>query len=236
MEVHIWDIFISHASEDKDLVARPLANLLAGTGLKVWLDEGELFVGDSLREKIDAGLSKSKFGIVILSANFFAKDWTSSELDGLLSREINGTKVVLPVWHELDFEHIKKHSPILAGRVGVKTSLGLNEVKKQLVNAIEKSHRGHRLDQPLFAGRLTKKVLMTLPEGSILMSNIVNSDDYSPKFVEELSSVPTRQKLWKRLKDLEVSGSKFYAFSSWLSYRTHLASRATWTPVRSPLL
>jgi hypothetical protein len=62
MAKYDWDAFISHASEDKDSVARPLANHLAGFGLKVWLDESELHLGDSLREKIDAGLAQSRFG------------------------------------------------------------------------------------------------------------------------------------------------------------------------------
>ncbi len=55
-----WDLFISHASEDKEEVARPLAQLLKDEGLSVWLDEQELVLGDSLRRKLDEGLSKSK--------------------------------------------------------------------------------------------------------------------------------------------------------------------------------
>jgi enamine deaminase RidA (YjgF/YER057c/UK114 family) len=61
-----WDVFISHASEDAESVARPLSNHLAGYGLKVWLDDSELHLGDSLRAKVDAGLTQSRFGIVVL--------------------------------------------------------------------------------------------------------------------------------------------------------------------------
>ena len=50
-----YDVFISHASEDKDTVVRPLANALLQRGLKVWYDEFELKIGDSLRRKIDKG-------------------------------------------------------------------------------------------------------------------------------------------------------------------------------------
>jgi TIR domain len=78
-----WDVFISHASEDKELVARPLAQLLTGSGLHVWLDENELRLGDSLRIKLDQGLAASQFGVVVLSRAFFAKDWPQRELDGL---------------------------------------------------------------------------------------------------------------------------------------------------------
>jgi len=51
-----YDVFISHASEDKEAVARPLARHLQELGLRVWIDECELTLGDSLRRKIDAGL------------------------------------------------------------------------------------------------------------------------------------------------------------------------------------
>ena len=67
-----WDVFISHASEDKEAIARPLAEALEGRGLLVWFDEFTLAVGDSLRRSIDHGLANSRFGIVILSP-FFLK-------------------------------------------------------------------------------------------------------------------------------------------------------------------
>ena len=87
MAAEEWDIFISHASEDKVEVTRPLANILSTKGIKVWLDESELFVGDSLRGKIDEGLACSQFGIVILSPSFFSKHWPQAELDGLAAQE-----------------------------------------------------------------------------------------------------------------------------------------------------
>jgi hypothetical protein len=68
-----WDVFVSHASEDKPAVARPLTELLQRAGLKVWLDENELTLGDSLSRKIDEGLARSAFGVVILSKNSFKK-------------------------------------------------------------------------------------------------------------------------------------------------------------------
>ena len=79
-----YDAFISHASEDKEELVRPLADALVERGLKVWYDEFNLTVGDSLRRSIDKGLAKSRFGIVVLSSSFFAKNWTQYELDGLV--------------------------------------------------------------------------------------------------------------------------------------------------------
>jgi hypothetical protein len=50
-----WDAFISHASEDKDQIARPLYLQLQELGLRIWFDEFTLTVGDSLRRSIDKG-------------------------------------------------------------------------------------------------------------------------------------------------------------------------------------
>ena len=68
-----WDVFISHAGEDKDDVARPLAEALRAAGVSVWLDALELRIGDSLRRKIDQGIRSSRFGVVVCSTAFFAK-------------------------------------------------------------------------------------------------------------------------------------------------------------------
>jgi len=126
-----WDVFISHASEDKDFVL-PLAAALENSGLRVWLDKSELTVGDSLRRKIDEGLSRSRFGIVILSPHFFDKPWPEAELDGLVAKEISGIKVILPIWHKIDFHGVSDRSPMLAGRLAARTSDGLEKVVSDL--------------------------------------------------------------------------------------------------------
>ncbi len=64
---HEHDLFLSHASEDKDVIARPLYEALIAEGISVWFDEAVLELGDSLRRKIDEGLAKCRYGVVILS-------------------------------------------------------------------------------------------------------------------------------------------------------------------------
>ena len=59
MNTKKWDLFISHTSEEKESVARPLAEELRKRGLSVWYDEFTLYLGDSLRKKIDEGLAHS---------------------------------------------------------------------------------------------------------------------------------------------------------------------------------
>jgi hypothetical protein len=131
-----WDIFISHASEDKDIVAKPLALALEKCGLRIWLDEQQLRIGDSLRRKIDEGLAESRFGIVILSKNFFAKEWPQKELDALVSREENGEKVILPIWHDVSHGEVSKFSPLLGSRLAISTSSGLQKMVEEILRAI----------------------------------------------------------------------------------------------------
>ena len=136
MEEKQWDIFISHAAEDKATVARPLAATLRRGGARVWLDEQELTVGDSLSEKIDEGLAQSRFGAVILSPAFLAKHWPKKELAGLRAREEYGEKVILPVWHNVDKATIRQFSPILADVLAANTDQGIDTVAKQLADVI----------------------------------------------------------------------------------------------------
>lgn len=112
-----YDAFISHASEDKDELVRPLADALTDMGFRIWYDEFELRVGDSLRQSIDRGLANSRFGIVVLSEVFFARDWPQYELDGLVALEIRGQSVILPIWHGVGREEVLSYSPTLADRV-----------------------------------------------------------------------------------------------------------------------
>ena len=129
----LWDVFISHASEDKDSAARPLADRLASHGLRVWYDETSLELGDSLLNKIDEGLSASRFGIVVLSKAFFDKNWTRRELDGLVAREMSGKKVILPIWHNIDLDTILQRSPSLAGKMAVNSSVGWDRVTQEVL-------------------------------------------------------------------------------------------------------
>jgi len=111
-----WDVFISHAWEDKEDIARPLAEALRRKGLRVWYDEFTLRVGDSLRHSIDHGLANSRYGVVILSPSFFAKEWPQKELDGLVAREVSGERVILPVWHNITADQIREYSPTILER------------------------------------------------------------------------------------------------------------------------
>ena len=132
-----YDVFICHASEDKDGFVRPLAEALRSHHLEVWYDEFALNVGDSLREAIDRGLAESRYGIVVLSPSFFRKRWPKRELNGLVAREIAEDRgMILPVWHHVDLDDVVAFSPPLANLLAVTTGEGLSAVVGQLVRKL----------------------------------------------------------------------------------------------------
>ncbi len=117
-----YDVFISHASEDKDDVVGPLAEALRAGGLSVWYDDFELRIGDSLRRNIDRGIAASRFGIVVLSKAFFNKGWTNYELDGLVTKAISGDQLLLPIWHNITKDEVVSFSASLADKVARNTT------------------------------------------------------------------------------------------------------------------
>jgi len=133
-----YDVFISHSSADKDEFVRPFATELQNLGLKVWYDEFELKVGDSLRRSIDQGLINSRYGIVVLSSSFFKRNWTNYELDGFVNKEMNGLKVILPIWHKVSKDEVQKFSLSLADKVALNSSIySVKEIAEEINNLIK---------------------------------------------------------------------------------------------------
>jgi len=140
-----FDVFISHASEDKDEVVRPLAHALKSGGLKVWYDEFELQIGDSLRRKIDKGLAKSRFGVVVLSRAFFQKGWTNYELDGIVTRSVTGEQIILPIWHNISKAEVIEYSPSLADKLARNTATHtVDEIAEEIIEVIASAQEVQR--------------------------------------------------------------------------------------------
>lgn len=119
-----YDVFVSHAWEDKKSFTDEFVEELRKLDLRVWYDTSQIKWGDSMRAKIDDGLKKSKFGVVILSPDYIkeGKYWTKAELDGLFQRESINGKMLLPVWHNLTKKEVMAYSPIIAGRLAMNTA------------------------------------------------------------------------------------------------------------------
>ncbi|MCG7539875.1 toll/interleukin-1 receptor domain-containing protein [Pseudoalteromonas sp. OF7H-1] len=131
--------FISHDSRDKDPVVRKLVHELSKLQCPVWYDEYSLNVGDSLRSSIEAGLKETKKCVVILSPNFLSNEgWGKAEFDSVYTREIlEKDNVILPVWHEVSVENVYEYSPRLADKVGLNSSIGIEELARKLANVIK---------------------------------------------------------------------------------------------------
>ena len=130
-----FDVFISHATEDKDF-AGPLAHRLRSAGLRVWFDEFELGLGDSLNEKINWGLSRSHYGVVVISPTFFKKHWTRHEMNGFVARQTSGERVILPIWHRITKDEIIEMAPPLADIFALNSSA--QSIEQIVIEIVEK--------------------------------------------------------------------------------------------------
>ena len=132
----LWDVFISHASEDKEDVARPLAALLQDRGLRIWLDEQQLVLGDSLSRKINDGLAFSRFGVLILSKRFLDKDYPQKEMQALLARQSAHERYILPILHKVDHSLLLRRVPLLGDLLSISTDHGLEQVAAAIQRAV----------------------------------------------------------------------------------------------------
>jgi hypothetical protein len=145
------DVFISHASEDKDRFVRPLAQALAARGVSVWYDEWELRVGDGLVDRINDGLRGSQFGVVVLSPAFFTKNWSRAELQAFASLEMQQSRsLLLPIWLDVGTDEIADRAPLLLGRVALHAEDGVESIADRLAARINnaESSAGFDLDAP----------------------------------------------------------------------------------------
>lgn len=139
-----YDVFISHAWEDKEDFVDELYNALTALGIKVWYDTSKIKWGDSMRKKIDEGLSKSKFGIIVLSPNYIAENkyWTKIELDGLFQLESINGKTILPIWHKLTKKEVMEYSPIIASKLAMNTAtMTAEDIAKEMFELIPKESK-----------------------------------------------------------------------------------------------
>lgn len=122
-----FDVFVSHASEDKDTFVRPLVEALTNEALAVWYDETELVPGCSLIETIERGLSRSRFGVLVLSQSFFEKRWPRKELNALTARAMaTGESVLLPVWLGVSEADVRGYAPLLADIFAIRGDRGVD--------------------------------------------------------------------------------------------------------------
>lgn len=116
-----YKAFISYAGEDRENIAKPIAERLSSIGVKVWFDEFEMKVGDSLSDKISTGLQESEYGVCIISPAFIKKKWPRWELKGLINLLLQNHSKILPVWYKVSQKDVIKLNPSIADIKAVKT-------------------------------------------------------------------------------------------------------------------
>lgn len=134
-----YDVFISHAVEDKMAIANALYDALVAKGLKVWYSGRELSIGARLIDTIFQGLGKCRYGVVILSPTYLTKIWALGEFFTFLQREQQENKnLILPVLHDITPEELAARYPLMADIVAVRASKGVDYVATEICRAVGK--------------------------------------------------------------------------------------------------
>ena len=110
-----YDVFISHANKDKEELIEELYQSLQKLGISIFYDKESLEWGDNWKERILNGTKKAEFAIIVISENFFDREWTERELSEFLNRQNrNGQKLILPIIHNITTEQLKAKYPNVA--------------------------------------------------------------------------------------------------------------------------
>lgn len=105
-----YDVFVSHAHADKESIAAELQISFKKLGIRVFYDTDSIEWGDDWAQKIKDGLANCRFGVIIISKDFYDRTWTEKELKSLLVRQNNnGENVILPILFNTDIDELKSH-------------------------------------------------------------------------------------------------------------------------------
>lgn len=138
-----YDVFISHASEDKEPFVDSLVEALLQRGVKVWYDRKILTWGKSIRQNIDLGLRQSKFAIIVLSEFYIQKYWTQKEFNALFSLGSQLGEFLLPIWHNITPERAKEFSPMLSDSIAlINSDFTVEEIADMFVEKLNYDNNG----------------------------------------------------------------------------------------------
>jgi hypothetical protein len=132
-----FDVFISHASEDKSDFVEPLSKILTEHNISVFYDKASIDWGDSIPTKIDKGILQSKICLLVISPNFIRKKWTQREKDAFMMLD---DKKILPVWHKVSKDEVQNFSPTIASIKALNTADNtLEEIAEKLQQVLSKN-------------------------------------------------------------------------------------------------
>lgn len=115
------DVFLCHAWDDRQGVAKELHDLLVSNGVSVWFSEKDVALGVPLMRAIDKGLANSRIGLVLVTPALLRRlpqeGIADKELSALLARD-----QLVPIVHNTTYEALREVSPLLASRTGLSTA------------------------------------------------------------------------------------------------------------------
>ena len=110
-----------------------MANELRRKGIEVWYDEFSIQPGDSFIESVEKGLRGSLYGILIISKNFFKKNWVKLEFETLLYKAVTQKKKLFQVWHNVTVADVEAYSLFLATTQAFKSEIGVEQLADELL-------------------------------------------------------------------------------------------------------
>ena len=114
-QTNMYDVFLSHANKDKADLVEQLYESLNKLGINIFYDRTSLEWGDKWKDRILDGAQKAEFAIIVISENFFDREWTERELSEFLRKQNkNGQKLILPIVHNISNEDLREKYPSVA--------------------------------------------------------------------------------------------------------------------------
>ena len=175
------DVFLSHASPDKEQYVRPFAHELDHKNITYWLDEAEIKWGEKITSKINTGLKQSEYVVVFISKAFVGRHWPESELASALNKENSeGRTVVLPIIIG-DAKPLLKEYPLLRDKFYLRWNMGVKALVSELENMIFISRAKPQISVKIFH---TSHSILVKPDKIIkFLSGLDSHGIYDPKFV-----------------------------------------------------
>lgn len=110
-----YDVFISHANKDKEDFVEELYQSLNKLGINIFYDKESIKWGNNWKEYILNGTKKAEFAIIVISKNFFGREWTEKELSEFLKRQNReGQNIILPITHNITPKQLRNKYPSIA--------------------------------------------------------------------------------------------------------------------------
>lgn len=158
--MHATDIFLSHASQDKDEYALPLVAALRHRSVSVWVDEAQILPGQSLITTIGRGIDKARFVVLLITDTFLGRNWTEAELNTALSKEIDSGEQNVIVVLAADRDIVFKRYPLLRHKLALPWSAGADALADNLARRFGRRPAEYHwlLHEKLYKGSIWTRV------------------------------------------------------------------------------